>query len=173
MSKLMSRILYFVALPFFLGGILLLLSQLVSSWGKTSVNADEKLGFLLLLVGMLLFTIAWLGALVKMAQLYQRRWFFRLFFGAIFLMTAYIFAGPETAIPPPTDNEDGFLITQWPSYTPYGIQGPPIPRQVWMPKKSKGSNEQKFLYLLAGIAVFIQATLYIFFFTILVILWNL
>ena len=102
MRKSRSRNLYIIGLLLIIVGLFLRLVDL-----SNHVNADTGvvigsspaitfLAGLLLLIGGLLMTVAWIGALVRTVQLQRWGWFVFLLVLSGITMLAYIFAGPET-----------------------------------------------------------------------------
>jgi hypothetical protein len=112
MRKSTSRTFYLLAILLYIVGIVVFvygavgsnfsnLSSLASS-GHLFVSSDMSnplftaIGALVFLLGGLLALIAWIGALIKTAQLGRWGWFvFLLLFSGITLLI-YIFAGPTT-----------------------------------------------------------------------------
>ncbi|HEV8192811.1 MAG TPA: hypothetical protein VGP82_15205 [Ktedonobacterales bacterium] len=103
MSKSLSRNLYLLGI---LGFIVAFVVLTVSAAGATA-NADGTItggNAALALVSTLLFAvagiitfIAWIGALIKTAQLQRWGWFVCLIVFSGITMLIYVFAGPETA----------------------------------------------------------------------------
>ena len=54
------------------------------------------IALVLIFIGTIPMLIAWIGALVKMAQLRQWVWFVLLLIASGFTMLVYIFVGPQT-----------------------------------------------------------------------------
>jgi MFS family permease len=105
LSKSLTRTLYLLSILGFIIGIVLT----VVTAGQTSTAADgtptlSSTGAALGLVGIVLYIIAgilafvaWIGALIKTAQLQRWGWFVCLIIFSGITMLIYIFAGPETA----------------------------------------------------------------------------
>ena len=105
MSKSLTRTLYLIAIVGFIVGIV------VGGIGATQTTVDANgvasltgTGALLALVGVALYIIAgilafvaWIGALIKTAQLQRWGWFVCLIIFSGITMLVYIFAGPETS----------------------------------------------------------------------------
>jgi hypothetical protein len=105
LSKSLSRTLYLIALVGFIVGIVV--AGIGASQTTTAADGTATLtstGALLALVGLVLYVIAgilafvaWIGALIKTAQLQRWGWFVCLIIFSGITMLIYIFAGPETA----------------------------------------------------------------------------
>ncbi len=105
MSKSLSRNLYLIAILGLIVGFVLS----IAAASQTTTAADgtptvTSTGALLALVGLALYAIAgilafvaWIGALIKTAQLQRWGWFVCLIIFSGITMLIYIFAGPETA----------------------------------------------------------------------------
>ena len=105
MSKSLSRTLYLIAIVGFIIG--LVIAGVGASQTTTAADGTTTLtgtGATLALVGLALYVIAgilafvaWIGALIKTAQLQRWGWFVCLIIFSGITMLIYIFAGPETA----------------------------------------------------------------------------
>lgn len=112
MKKSVSRVLYLLAIlawivavvVFYIGaggGNMATFNALAAS-GHLFVAQDMAnssmtlLGFLIFLVGILLFIVAWVGALVKTIRLRRWGWFICLLLFSSIALLIYIFAGPTT-----------------------------------------------------------------------------
>jgi hypothetical protein len=98
MRKSSSRIL-------FLGGILgFIFGEIVTFFASMNQTASSPkialliLSLLLTLIGVVLLTIGWIGALIRTAQLARWGWFVCLLVFGPVTMFGYIFAGPTTPI---------------------------------------------------------------------------
>lgn len=105
LSKSLTRTLYLIAIIGFIVGIV------VTGIGASQTTVDATTGAasltgtgaILALVGVALYVIAgilafvaWIGALIKTAQLQRWGWFVCLIVFSGITMLIYIFAGPET-----------------------------------------------------------------------------
>ena len=109
MSKSRSRTLYLLSILGLIVGIALYVYVYVvaANQGALDANGNPTLtgtGATLALVGLvcyvvagILATIAWIGALIKTAQLQRWGWFVCLLLFSGIAMLIYVFAGPETA----------------------------------------------------------------------------
>ncbi len=106
MERKTSRNLYLVGLLLNIVGIILFVvgtgaavatansNGTVSDAGATSFGILGLIAILLLIVGSIVFLIAWIGALIKTARLGQWVWFILLLLFSYITMLVYIFAGP-------------------------------------------------------------------------------
>jgi hypothetical protein len=104
-SKSLSRTLYLLSILGLIVGIALYI--VAANQGALDANGTPTLtgtGATLALVGLVFYvvagilaTIAWIGALIKTAQLQRWGWFVCLILFSGIAMLIYIFAGPETA----------------------------------------------------------------------------
>ncbi len=106
MSKSLTRTLYLIAIVGFIVGLVVAgvgASQTTvdATTGATSLTGT---GAILALVGVVLYIIAgilafvaWIGALIKTAQLQRWGWFVCLIIFSGITMLVYIFGGPETS----------------------------------------------------------------------------
>ncbi|HET8909090.1 MAG TPA: hypothetical protein VFN11_19210 [Ktedonobacterales bacterium] len=101
MERKTSRNLYLASIVIFVVGLVLL----IVAGGAASANANSTsvgtgvgimaiVSSLLFIVGGILATIAWIGALIKTAKLGQWVWFILVILFAPIMMLVYIFAGP-------------------------------------------------------------------------------
>ncbi len=135
MRKSLSRTLYLIGLGLeILGGILLGLG-LAGSTTTTNASGGQTVTSLgnpaLFTVGVILMSlasipllIAWIGALVKMAQLQRWGWFVCLLLINGITMLLYIFIGPET----PTAKATQYMPPQQPPYGQPPYQQPSYQR---------------------------------------------
>ncbi len=116
-SKSRSRILYLIGLGFFiLSGIILVTTPYVRSPNGAMPLAisNTPLGVadqIIALIGMFVMLYAWLGALLKLAELKRWGWFAVIFicsFLGFFAMLLYVFIGPETVAPPRSSGYSGY-----------------------------------------------------------------
>jgi hypothetical protein len=104
MRKSRSRNLYLIGVLLVIAGLFLRLIDLSNHVNPStgvvtgSTPAVILIAGLLLLLGGILMTVAWIGALMRTAQLQRWGWFVCLLVLSGITMLAYIFAGPE--IPP-------------------------------------------------------------------------
>lgn len=102
MRKSRSRNLYLIGLLLAIAGLFLRLVDLSNHVNPAtgvvtgSTPVVILLVGLLLLIGGILMIVAWIGALVRTAQLQRWGWFVFLLVLSGITMLAYIFAGPET-----------------------------------------------------------------------------
>lgn len=117
MKKSTSRNLYLLALLLDIVGVVLFVIGAVGSnlndlntlaaSGHLFVSADMSnpmftaIGALLVALGGLLFLIAWIGALIRTAQLGRWGWFVCLLVLSGITMLVYIFGGPTTSVNQP------------------------------------------------------------------------
>lgn len=108
MNKSTTRILYLVGLIIGLAAIPLIIFGLLGSKINPATHMIEQIanptlyisGVITAIVGSLLIAIAWVGALIKTAQLRQWIWFVFLLCLSGITLLVYSFAGPETPAPP-------------------------------------------------------------------------
>lgn len=104
MSKSLSRNLYLVGIVAFIIAFALTVvgaSQTTTAAdGTATISATggilAMVGLVLYIIGAILVLVAWIGALVKTAQLQAWGWFVCLLIFSGITMLIYIFAGPET-----------------------------------------------------------------------------
>jgi len=85
MSRSLSR-------NFYLIGVLIVFISFILTTNRTT----SVLGSIILLIGGIVAFVAWIGALVKTAQLGRWGWFVCLIVFSIIAMLIYIFSGPQT-----------------------------------------------------------------------------
>ena len=107
MKRSLSRTLYLIALGISIVGIILLFVSLIGSTPTTDTSSGSignpvlfGIALFLMFASAIPALVAWIGALVKMAQLSRWGWFVCLFFFSGIAMLIYIFAGPETPAVP-------------------------------------------------------------------------
>ena len=136
MKRSLSRLLYLIGLGIVIvAGILLgvsLIGSTASADGSSGSIGNPVLfsiALFLMFAAAIPALVAWIGALVKMAQLSRWGWFVCLFFFSGITMLIYIFAGPET---PATSQGVGVTYVQQPyPQQPYGQ--PQYPQQSQQP----------------------------------------
>jgi len=103
MKRSLSRTLYLIALGIAVVGTILLFVSLVGSTPSTATSQGSignpvlfGISLFLMFASAIPAVVAWIGALVKMAQLSRWGWFVCLIFFSGITMLIYIFAGPET-----------------------------------------------------------------------------
>lgn len=111
MERATARNLYLIALVLvIIGGVVAgigaasALSAAQSATDSTAASTAfagggilSLIALLVLLVGSVLFTIAWIGSLIKLAKLNQWTWFILMLLFSGITMLIYIFAGPTEA----------------------------------------------------------------------------
>ena len=132
MKRSLSRTLYLIALGISIVGIILLFVSLIGSTPTTDTSSGSignpvlfGIALFLMFASAIPALIAWIGALVKMAQLSRWGWFVCLFFFSGIAMLIYIFAGPET---PAVPQGAGVPYVQQPYGQP---QYPQQPQQLY------------------------------------------
>ena len=107
MKRSLSRTLYLIALGIAVVGTILLFVSLIGSTPSTATSQGSignpvlfGISLFLICASAIPGAIAWIGALVKMAQLSRWGWFVCLIFFSGITMLIYIFAGPETPAVP-------------------------------------------------------------------------
>ena len=108
MSKSLTRTLYLLAiLGFIVGFVLTIVGASQTSTAADGTSTISGTGAAVALVGVVLYAIAgilafvaWIGALIKTAQLQRWGWFVCLIVFSGITMLIYIFAGPETGPTP-------------------------------------------------------------------------
>jgi len=108
MSKALSRTLYLLSiLAWIIGGLLLargLMGSTILPNGTISHIAHPgsvRIGLIVLIAGGVLAFIAWIGALIRTAQLGRWGWFVCLLLFSGIAMLVYIFIGPKYPARPP------------------------------------------------------------------------
>jgi hypothetical protein len=105
LSKSLTRTLYLLAiLGFIVGFVLTIVGASQTSTAADGTSTISGTGAAVALVGVVLYAIAgilafvaWIGALIKTAQLQRWGWFVCLIVFSGITMLIYIFAGPETS----------------------------------------------------------------------------
>ncbi len=141
MKRSLSRLLYLIGLGItIVAGILLGVSLIGSTTSTDAYGASTGsignpvlfgIALFLMFAAAIPLLIAWIGALVKMAQLSRWGWFVCLFFFSGITMLIYIFAGPETPAvsqvvvapygqPYPPQPQQPYGQQQYPEQQPYG-----------------------------------------------------
>ncbi len=97
MRKSLSRNLYLIGLGVVILGVILLSVSVIGST-QNSIGNPVLFGISLFVIiaAAITMVVAWIGALVKLAQLSRWGWFVCMFFFSGITMLVYIFAGPET-----------------------------------------------------------------------------
>lgn len=100
MSKSLSRRLYLIGLVAAIVGAIVLVASLAGGATTTTTTPSNPALFgvaiILLVISSLLAFIAWIGALVRTAQLGRLGWFVCLIIFSGVTMLLYIFVGPTT-----------------------------------------------------------------------------
>ncbi len=103
MRRSLSRTLYLIGLGMTILGAILLGVSLIGSTPSTEASSGSignpvlfGISLFLMFVAAIPLLVAWIGALVKLAQLSRWGWFVCMFFFSGITMLIYIFAGPET-----------------------------------------------------------------------------
>jgi len=152
MKRSLSRTLYLIGLGILIVAFILLGVSLVGSTASTATSQGSIGNPVLFFISIVLFfvaavpmVVAWIGALVKMAQLSRWAWFVCLFFFSGIGMLVYIFAGPET---PAVSQGVGVPYVQQPyppPQQPYGQpQYPPPPQQPYGQPQQPYSQQQSY-----------------------------
>ncbi len=136
MKRSLSRTLYLIALGIGIVATILLFVSLIGSTPTTDTSQGSignpvlfGISLFLLFASAIPALVAWIGALVKMAQLSRWGWFVCLFFFSGITMLIYIFAGPET---PAVPQGAAYVQPQYPQQQPYGQpQYAPPPQQPY------------------------------------------
>ena len=105
MRKSLSRTLYLLAiLGFIVGFVLTIVGASQTTTAADGTATVSSTGALIALVALVIYAIAgilafvaWIGALIKTAQLQRWGWFVCLIIFSGITMLIYIFAGPETS----------------------------------------------------------------------------
>lgn len=107
MKRSLSRLLYLIGLGVVIFAGILLGISFIGSTPTTDTSAGSignpalfGIALFLMFAASIPALVAWIGALVKMAQLSRWGWFVCLFFFSGITMLIYIFAGPETPATP-------------------------------------------------------------------------
>ena len=146
MKRSLSRTLYLIGLVMIIVASILLGVSLIGSTASTAESSGSignpvlfGISLFLMFVAAIPLIVAWIGALVKMAQLSRWGWFVCLFFFSGITMLVYIFAGPET---PAVPQGAGAPYVQQPYGQP---QYPPQPQQPYgqpqYPPQSYGQQQ--------------------------------
>ena len=129
MKRSLSRTLYLIGLGIVIVASILLGVSLIGSTASADGSSGSignpvlfSIALFLMFAAAIPALVAWIGALVKMAQLSRWGWFVCLFFFSGISMLIYIFAGPETPAVP----QGGAYVQQ-----PYGQ--PQYPQQPQQP----------------------------------------
>ena len=132
MSRALSRNLYLIGIGVMIVGFILLGVSFIGSTPSTetssgSIGNPALFGISLFLVfaASIPMIVAWIVALVKLAQLSRWGWFVCMFFFSGITMLIYIFAGPDTPA------------------TPQGVQGVPYVQQPY-PQQPYGQGQQQY-----------------------------
>ena len=138
MSKSLTRTLYLIGLGLIIVGAILLGVSIpggtTAADGTTTIGnpALFGIGTFMMVVSSIPLLIAWIGALVKMAQLQRWGWFICLLLLSGITLLVYIFAGTETPAPSAMVAQGGMPPQQYPPYQPYPQQ-PQYPQQQQYP----------------------------------------
>jgi hypothetical protein len=89
------------------------------------------LGLLLIFGGSIVHLVAYIGALIKTAQLQRWAWFVIVLLLSPIALLVYAFAGPDA---PATPAYPGYPQGYMPPQGPYGPQGQPYPPQQYPPQ---------------------------------------
>ncbi len=148
MAKSLTRTLYLIGFGLFIvSGILLGVSFVGSTTaadGSATIGNPALFGiatFMMFVAGVPML-IAWVGALVKTAQLQRWGWFICLLLFSGITLLVYIFAGPETPAPSAMAMQGGMppyqQYPQQPQYPPYPQQPPQYPQYPEQPNQYPG-----------------------------------
>ena len=126
MKRSLSRTLYLIGLGIIIVALILLGVSLIGSTASADGSSGSignpvlfSIALFLMFAAAIPALVAWIGALVKMAQLSRWGWFVCLFFFSGISMLIYIFAGPETPAVP-----QGVAYVQQPYAQPQYPQQP-------------------------------------------------
>ena len=144
MSRSLSRTLYLIGLGITVLGLILLGVSLIGSTASTETSSGSignpvlfSISVFLMLAASIPLLVAWIGALVKLAQLSRWGWFVCMFFFSGITMLIYIFAGPDT---PATPQGIGAPYVQQP-YPQQPYSQPQYPQQQPYPQQSYGQPQ--------------------------------
>lgn len=138
MRRSLSRTLYLIGLGIIIVATILLFVSLIGSTPSTETSSGSignpvlfGISIFLMIAAAIPATIAWIGALVKMAQLSRWGWFVCLFFFSGITMLIYIFAGPETPAVPQVQGAPYGQPYPLQPQQPYGQPQYPQPQQPY------------------------------------------
>lgn len=143
MEKSLTRTLYLIGAGLLIVSMVLLGVSFIG--GTTSADGSATIGnpalfgvatFMMFVSGVPML-IAWIGALVKMAQLQRWGWFICLLLLSGITLLVYIFAGPETPAPSALAVQGGMTPPQYPPYQQYPQQ-PQYPQYPQQPNQYPG-----------------------------------
>ncbi len=148
MSRVLSRNLYLIGLGIMVVSFILLGVSLIGSTPSTETSSGSignpalfGFSFFVMFTAAVPLLIAWIGALVKMAQLSRWGWFICLLLFQGITMLIYIFAGPET---PATPQGVPYVQQSYPQQ-PYGQQQyPQYPQYPQQPYSQQQYQQQSY-----------------------------